>query len=87
MPGLEAMAHGAPVVASNATCLPEVLGDAAVYFDPLDTADMVTKIESVITNQSKRNKMIEAGYRQAAQYSWERMARQTFAVYDQALGK
>lgn len=87
LPGLEAMAHGAPVVASNATCLPEVLGDAAVYFDPLDTADMAAKIESVITNQSKRGKMIEAGYRQAAQYSWERMARQTLDVYNHALGK
>lgn len=81
------MAHGAPVVASNATCLPEVPGDAAVYFDPLDTADMAAKIESVITDQSKRSKMIEAGHRQAAQYSWERMARRNFDVYNHALGK
>ncbi|QQS18940.1 glycosyltransferase [Candidatus Saccharibacteria bacterium] len=44
MPGLEAMVHGAPVVSSDATCLPEVYGDAALYFDPLDVTDMAAKI-------------------------------------------
>ncbi|HSX05504.1 MAG TPA: glycosyltransferase family 1 protein, partial [Candidatus Saccharimonadales bacterium] len=44
LPGLEAMMHGAPVASSNATCLPEVHGDAAHYFDPLDVTDMATKI-------------------------------------------
>lgn len=87
LPGLEAMLHGAPVVASNATCIPEVLGDAAEYFDPLDTLDMAKKIESVLFDEAKRSKMIAAGKRQAATYSWQRMAAQTLAVYEQALGR
>src|SRR5690606_18434598 len=49
LPGLEAMNQGAPVVASNATSLPEVLGDAAEYFDPLDVDDIAKKISKVIT--------------------------------------
>lgn len=85
LPGLEAMMHGAPVVASNATCIPEVLGDAAEYFDPLDTTDMAEKIESVLFDEAKRSKMITAGKRQAATYSWQRMASQTLAVYNKAL--
>lgn len=86
LPGLEAMLHGAPVVASNATCLPEVLGDAATYFDPLDAQDMAARIDAVISDKTKRSIMKEAGYKQAAQYSWERMARQTLEVYEKALG-
>lgn len=85
LPGLEAMLHGAPVVASNATCIPEVLGDAAVYFNPLDVDDIAAKIASVISNEARRSKMIAAGKRQAAKYSWERMARQTLEVYNQTL--
>lgn len=85
LPGLEAMLHGAPVVASSATCLPEILGDAAAYFDPYDVHDMATKIDSVISDEAKRNSMKEAGLQQAAKYSWERMARQTLEVYEKAL--
>lgn len=85
LPGLEAMRHGAPVVASTSTSLPEILGDAAVYFDPLDVIDMAAKIGSVVDDETTRSQMIQAGYAQAAKYSWERMARQTLAVYDRVL--
>lgn len=85
LPGLEAMMHGAPVVSSRATCLPEVLGDAAVYFDPLDVNDMVAKIDSVISDETQRSNMIAAGKSQAAKYSWGRMAKQTLEVYNKAL--
>lgn len=86
LPGLEAMRHGAPVVSSNATSLPEVHGDAAVYFDPLDVADMATKIDSVISNEALRQQMITKGYRQVKKFSWSRMAQQTLEVYEKALG-
>jgi len=86
LPGLEAMAHGAPVVSSKATCLPEIYGDAAVYFDPLSTNDIARKINSVINSQSLRTQMIKRGRSQAARYSWKTMAKQTLEIYKQALG-
>lgn len=81
LPGLEAMLHGAPVVSSNATCLPEVYGDAAVYFDPTNIDEMAEKIDSVLSNDTLRKKLVEEGYDQAAKYSWRRMAEETHAIY------
>lgn len=85
LPGLEAMMHGAPVASSNATCLPELYGDAAAYFDPLSVADIATTIHKVITNQTLRETLIVAGKKQARTYSWKRMAEQTLAVYNSVL--
>ncbi len=87
LPGLEAMVHGAPVVSSNATCLPEVYGDAAHYFDPVDIDDMAQRIAEVLDNQDLRKKLIYLGHEQAKKYSWQRMAEQTLAVYKQVLGE
>jgi len=81
LPGLEAMISGAPVVSSKATCLPEVYGDAAEYFDPTDVDDIAITIERVIDDNSLRDELIQKGYRQAAKYSWRRMAEQTYQVY------
>lgn len=85
LPGLEAMVHGAPVVSSNATCLPEVYQDGALYFDPLDVNDMAEKIEQIITNKKLKQKYVEKGSKVVKQYSWERTARQTLEVFNQAL--
>ncbi len=85
LPGLEAMTHGAPVVSSNTTCLPEVYGNAAQYFDPLKVQDMEDAINNVLTDEKLRQKLIEAGHKQAAKYSWQRMAEQTLEVYNKAL--
>ena len=85
LPGLEAMKHEAPVVSSNATCLPEVYGQAAYYFNPLDIHDMARSIDTVLINQEIRNKLIKAGRIQAKKYSWQRMAEQTLEVYMKAL--
>ncbi len=85
LPGLEAMIHGAPVVSSNATCLPEVYGPAAHYFDPLDTQAMADAINEVLSDKELRQKLIEAGTAQAQKYSWQRTAEQTLAVYDRVL--
>jgi glycosyltransferase involved in cell wall biosynthesis len=81
LPGLEAQIHGAPVASSNATCLPEIYGDSAHYFDPLDINDMATKISDVIKNKNLRNELIAKGKKQVAKYSWQRMAEQTLVVY------
>jgi glycosyltransferase involved in cell wall biosynthesis len=86
LPGLEAMMHGAPVVSSDATCLPEIYGDAAHYFDPLDTQAMAYAINEVLTDKDLRLSLIKKGRVQAAKYSWRRMAEQTLDVYQKALG-
>jgi glycosyltransferase involved in cell wall biosynthesis len=87
LPGLEAMAHGAPVVSSNATCLPEVYKDAATYFDPLDTAEMAESIGQIIGDTSLRKHLIKRGKAVAGSYSWRRMAEQTLAAYKEILGQ
>jgi glycosyltransferase involved in cell wall biosynthesis len=85
LPGLEAMVHGAPVVSSNATCLPEIYGDAALYFNPRDLEDIAQKIDRVLTNEAFRQELIERGHKQAANYSWQRMAEETLEVYRKVL--
>jgi glycosyltransferase involved in cell wall biosynthesis len=85
LPPMEAMHHGAPVVSSNATCLPEVYQDAVLYFDPLDVEDMAAKIEGMVTDKKLQAKFTSRGASLVKQYSWERMARQTLEVFNQAL--
>ncbi len=85
LPSLEAMKHGAPVASSNATCLPEVNGDAAHYFDPLDVNDMAEKINDILIDEKLRSDLIKKGSEQVKQYSWEMMAKQTLEVYEKAL--
>lgn len=87
LPALEAMSHGAPVVSTNATCSPEVYGDAAHYFDPLDVESMARAISEVIDDPKLRAKLIAASKRQVKKYSWKRMAEQTLDVYLEALGE
>ncbi|PJE65276.1 glycosyl transferase family 1 [Candidatus Saccharibacteria bacterium CG10_big_fil_rev_8_21_14_0_10_47_8] len=87
LPGLEAMVHGAPVASSNATCLPEIYGNAAIYFDPLDMNDMAAKMSEMLDNQKLRKKLIVAGKKQAGKYSWQRMAKQTLAIYREVLSR
>lgn len=81
LPGLEAMAHGCPLVSSSATCMPEVYGNAAHYFDPENVEDMAAKINEVISSAAMRRDLIRKGYAQIKKYSWRKMAEQTRAVY------
>ena len=85
LPGLEAMAHGAPVVSSSATCLPEIYGEAALYFNPKDTLDMATKVSQILASPDLAKKLIAKGRTQVAKYSWRKMAAQTLAVYKKVL--
>jgi glycosyltransferase involved in cell wall biosynthesis len=85
LPGLEAMGYGAPVISSNATCLPEVYGDAAYYFDPNNTADITRAINDVLTDKELRDSLIQNGYKQIKKYSWQQTAQQTYEVYMKAL--
>lgn len=81
IPLLEAMACSCPVVSSNAGSLPEVGGDAAVYFDPKDVSDMVEKISQVLDNNKLRQELISKGKKRYKQFSWRRMAEETLKVY------
>lgn len=85
LPGLEAMSMGAPVASSNATCLPEIYGGAARYFNPTDVNEMCYAIHDLLSNEQLRRTTIERGYEQVHRYSWRRMAEQTLAVYEKAL--
>ena len=87
LPPLEAMACGAPVVASNSSSLPEILGDAAQYVNPTDTSDIAIGIERVLTIREWRAELRAKGIAQAARYSWDRAARETLAVYERVLEK
>jgi glycosyltransferase involved in cell wall biosynthesis len=82
LPGLEAMAYGAPVAASHASCIPEILGDAAVYFDPSNQDEMVRVIGNLINDDLQRAELIKRGTQQAKKYSWRRMAQQILDVYN-----
>ena len=82
---LEAMKHGAPVASSNATCLPEVLGSAALYFNPASPQDMAQQIATILDNKTVRASLIKKGSQQVKKYSWKRMAQQTLDAYNQIL--
>ncbi len=85
LPVLEAMACGAPVIASNTTSLPEVGGDAAVYVDPRDVGKLVTTLKAFDDGAVDVASMRAKGLAQAARFTWERCARETLAVYERVL--
>jgi glycosyltransferase involved in cell wall biosynthesis len=85
IPLLEAMYEGCPVVSSNASCLPEVAGDAAIYFDPHSTEDLANKLRHLLNTPSMTDLLRAKGYERVKQFSWKRMADQTLAVYKEVL--
>ena len=85
LPPLEAMAAGSPVVASNASCLPEVLGDAALLVDPSDGPGFARAVEEVLTDPRLRASLVAAGRARARQFTWERCAERTVEAYRLAL--
>lgn len=85
LPGLEAMVHGCPVVSSDMTCLPEVHGDAAHYFNAEDIEDMAHKIDEVIGNNTLRKKLVSAGYDNVKRFSWRKFAQQHLQTFKELL--
>lgn len=85
-PVLEAMACGAPVVCAEAASLPEVAGAAAVRVDPLDTPALAAALRRVLADADLRARLVAAGQEQLSRFSWERAARETWAVLEEALG-
>jgi len=83
LPPLEAMACGTPVVTSNVSALPEVVGDAGLLVDPNDTDGLTVAIWRALTDEGLRAGMIERGLSRAGGFSWQRAARETLDVYHQ----
>jgi glycosyltransferase involved in cell wall biosynthesis len=81
LPVLEAMACGTPVAAADSSSIPEVGGDAALYFDPIDIDEMAETIRSLLYDDELQERFRALGLAQAASYSWDRTARRTLEIY------
>ena len=81
IPPLEAMAHNCPVISSNTSSMPEVIGDAGEYFNPSDTDDMRRAIETVVYSDSRVQSLKVLGADRLAHFSWSKCAQETLAIY------
>lgn len=86
LPVLEAMHRGLPVACSNTTSLPEIAGEAALYFAPTDTTAITVALERILSDPELRSRLSAAGTAQAAKFSWEATARATLDSFERALG-
>jgi glycosyltransferase involved in cell wall biosynthesis len=85
IPPLEAMVQNLPVVSSNVSCMPEVLQDAALYFDPTNTEEMADVLYKGISDEPIRSKLQENGQKLLSKYSWKVLAGQTQKIYIEIL--
>jgi glycosyltransferase involved in cell wall biosynthesis len=84
IPVLEAMACGVPVITSNTSSLPEIVGEAGVLVDPMDADALAAALVALVGDPERRAALRTAGLARAALFSWERAARETMVVYDRA---
>jgi glycosyltransferase involved in cell wall biosynthesis len=87
LPPLEAMACGAPVVTSNASSLPEIVGDAAILVNPENVFDIAHGIKDALVDTALRAELIRRGREQASRYSWARTAKQVLEIYQEAAAR
>lgn len=81
MPNVEAMQCGTPVITSNASCLPEVVGDAALLFDPKEPDELVVQLELILDSDELRESLRAKGFLRAQGYSWETIGEQIYQIY------
>jgi glycosyltransferase involved in cell wall biosynthesis len=87
LPPLEAMAHGTPVVTSNTSSLPEVMGNSAVLVNPENSFEIMHALHRVLVDQELRELLKVRGYEQSAKFSWEASVRKLLDVYAEAGGR
>lgn len=87
LPPLEAMACGTPVVCSNVSSLPEVVGDAALTFDPHDQHAIADALHRIANDTDLQDELRARGFTQAARFSWDKAARETLALYRQVMAQ
>jgi glycosyltransferase involved in cell wall biosynthesis len=85
LPPLEAMAHGTPVVTSNVSSLPEVVGNAAVLVHPENVFEIMRALHRVLLDQPLRERMKQRSYRQVTKFSWEKSVRRIMDAYQEVL--
>lgn len=86
LPPVEAMMSGTPVISSNASSLPEVIGDGGIQLSPRDEKAWVEALHNVISRPELKQELIAKGKKQADMFSWDRCAKETLATYHQVLG-
>jgi glycosyltransferase involved in cell wall biosynthesis len=83
LPLLESMSVGTPVISSNAASMPEVGGEACLYFNPDSVDDLVTLIDNTLKNKKKLSDLAEAGLNQYKKFNWKNVAMETMKVYEE----
>jgi glycosyltransferase involved in cell wall biosynthesis len=86
LPPLEAMAHGTPVLTSNTSSIPEVVGNAAVLVNPENIFEMMRTLQCVLLDQPLREKLRQAGYEQVKKFSWDRSVEAVLQGYREVVG-
>jgi glycosyltransferase involved in cell wall biosynthesis len=87
LPPLEAMAAGRPCLVSRTTAMPEICGDAALYCNPLDPADIALRLHQLLTDERLRNDLSARGRARAATFQWSRTAERTLEALEHALAR
>lgn len=86
LPPLEAMACGTPVISSNTSSMPEVVGEAGLLLSPADEESWTTALIEIVNDPKRRAEMSKKGLEQAKKFSWQKCARETVAVYEKVAG-
>jgi glycosyltransferase involved in cell wall biosynthesis len=87
IPPLEAMACGCPVICCNSSSMPEVAGDAALFCDASEPSALSQAMLKLANSPSKRQELVQKGFERVRQFSWDRCAEETFAVYERLLSE
>lgn len=82
LPPFESMQSGTPVIASNVTSIPEVLGDSAILVDPYNIEEIAISIKSILNNNDLKNQLIEKGYKHYKKFNWDKTAKQTIEILE-----